>query len=100
MFIVGNLFQAVAEILDKLLWLYYWVIIVAVFISWVSADPSNPVVNVLRAMTQPLFEWVRRRLPFAVVGMIDLSPLIVLMAIWFLRRFLIASLLDLAFRLR
>ena len=100
MFIFGNLFQALAEILDKLLWIYQWVIMIAVFISWVSADPFNSAVQVLRAMTQPVFEWIRRWLPFAVVGMMDLSPMIALLAIWFLRRFLIPSLFDLAFHLR
>jgi YggT family protein len=100
MFILGNLFEALAVILDKALWLYNLVVFVAVMISWVNPDPVNPVVQFLRSVTQPVFEWIRRRLPFAVVGMLDLSPIILLMFLWFARQFLVKSLFDLAFHLR
>ena len=100
MFILGNLLQAVAVILDRLLMIYNYVVLVAVLISWVSPDPYNPVVRFLRAATEPVFNWVRRHLPFATVGMMDLSPILVFFAIWFGRMFLVSSLLDIAVRLR
>jgi len=100
MFIFGNLIQAVAVILDKVLQLYTFVLIVSVLISWVSPDPYNPIVRVLRMATEPVFNWVRRRLPFTMVGMMDLSPIVVFMAIWFLRMFLVHTLFDLSLRLR
>ncbi|MBI3321494.1 MAG: YggT family protein [Candidatus Omnitrophica bacterium] len=100
MFVLANGLQAIAAILDKVLWLYSLVIMVAVLISWVSPDPFNPIVQFLRSVTEPLFAWVRRRLPFVVVGMIDLSPLVTLMLIQLLQMVVIRSLFDLAFRLR
>jgi len=100
MFILGNLFEALAVILDKALWLYSIVVFIAVMISWVSPDPFNPVVQFLRSVTQPVFDWIRGRLPFAVVGMLDLSPIILLLFLWFARQFLVKSLFDLAFHLR
>jgi len=100
MFVVGNLCQALAMILDKLLWIYSIVIMVAVLISWVSPDPFNPVVQFLRSITEPIFDWVRRRLPFAVVGAIDLSPLVVIIGIQLIQMVVVRSLFDLAFRLR
>ena len=100
MFIVGNFIQAVAFILDRLLWLYNAVVLIAVLLSWVRPDPFNPIVQFLRAATEPVFDWVRRHVPFAVVGMMDLSPLVVFLLIWFLRMFLVSSLLDLGLRLR
>ncbi|MBI4004422.1 MAG: YggT family protein [Candidatus Omnitrophica bacterium] len=100
MFILGNLFEALAVILDKALWLYSIVVFIAVMISWVSPDPFNPVVQFLRSVTQPVFDWIRARLPFAVIGMLDLSPIILLMFLWFARQFLVKSLFDLAFHLR
>ena len=100
MFVIGNLCQAVATILDKALWLYSIVIMISVLISWVSPDPFNPVVQFLRSVTEPIFAWVRRHLPFAVVGMIDLSPLVVLLMIQLLQMVVVRSLFDLAFRLR
>ncbi len=100
MFVLGNFLQAVAIILDRVLWAYNLVVFIAVLITWVSPDPFNPVVRFLRSVTEPVFQWVRARLPFTTVGMLDLSPIIVLFFVWFARMFLVQSLLDLSFRLR
>jgi YggT family protein len=100
MFVFGNFLSAAAAILDQVLWVYNLVVFVSVALSWVSADPFNPIVRALRSVTEPVFDWVRRRLPFAMLGMLDLSPMIVLFAIWFARLFLVRSLLDVAARLR
>ena len=100
MFVLGNFLNAVALVLDRVLWLYNWVVLLAVLLSWVSADPYNPVVRFLRSATEPVFEWVRRRVPFAMMGALDLSPLLVLFTIWFAQKFLVVSLVDLAIRLR
>ncbi|MBI2104502.1 MAG: YggT family protein [Candidatus Omnitrophica bacterium] len=100
MFILGNFLQAVALILDRLLQIYSFVVLVAVLISWVNPDPYNPIIRFLRSATEPVFAWVRRRLPFTMVGMMDLSPILVFFAIWFMRLFLVNSLIDIAARIR
>jgi len=100
MFIIGNLIHAVAVILDRVLQLYSFVVLVAVLVSWVNPDPGNPLIRFLRSATEPVFDWVRRRLPFTVVGMMDLSPLVVFFTIWFARLFLVSSLIDISIRLR
>ena len=99
MFVIGNLLQGVAMVLGKVLWLYNIVVMVAVLISWVSPDPFSPVVQFLRSVTEPVFAWVRRHLPFTVVGMIDLSPLVVFFLIQLLQMVVVRSLLDLGLRL-
>ena len=72
--------------------LYTFVIIGAVLVSWVNADPWNPIVRFLRAATEPVFRWVRRVLPFVIIGGLDLAPLVVLLGLQaaqiFLDRFL------------
>lgn len=100
MFIVGHILNAIAVILGHVLWLYSLVVMVAVLITWVNPDPFNPIVSALRAMTDPVLHWIRRRVPFAVVGMLDLSPVILLLAIWFVRLSLVPVLMDLAVQLR
>ena len=100
MFILGNFVRAVAMILDRVLQIYSFVVLVAVLISWVRPDPFNPIIQFLRAATEPVFGWIRRRVPFAMVGMMDLSPMLVFLVIWFLRMFLVASLYDLSLRIR
>lgn len=100
MFVMGNLIEAVAVILDRLLQIYNFVVLISVLISWVNPDPYNPIVRFLRSATEPVFDWVRRHLPFTTVGMLDLSPIAVFFFIWFLRVFLVGTLVDVAVRLR
>ncbi len=100
MFVLGNLCQAIGTILEKVLGLYSLVIVIAVLISWVSPDPTNPIVQFLRQVTEPVFAWIRRHLPFAVIGMLDLAPLFALLAIQLLQMVVVRSLFDVGFRLR
>ena len=85
MYPLGHLIIAIVVILDRTLQLYTYVLFVSILISWVSPDPSNPIVRILRGVSQPLFEWVRERMPFVVVGMLDLSPLAVFALIYLIR---------------
>ncbi len=78
-----------------LLELYSYVVIAAALISWVSPDPRNPIVRVLRQVTEPLFEPIRRFLPPWKTGGLDLSPLIVIIAIQFVERVILPSLFGL-----
>jgi YggT family protein len=99
MFLIGNLFGAIALILHYALWFYMWIVIARAVISWVSPDPYNPIVQFLYRATEPVLEPIRRRLPGGGFG-IDISPLIVILAIYFLDYFLVGSLQQIAFRLR
>lgn len=99
MFILAHLPIAVAQILQIVLWLYFWILIGSVVVSWVRADPSNVLVRFLYAATEPVLEPVRARLPVTASGF-DLSPLVVWLAVVFLQRFLVSSLYDLAYALR
>jgi YggT family protein len=98
MFALRNLIEALASILDLALNIYMWLIIARALLSWVNPDPYNPIVQFLYRVTEPVLGWVRRRVPL-IFGGLDLSPLLVLLGIVFLRRFLIVTLLDLAQRL-
>jgi YggT family protein len=56
----GDLFIALARIIDMLLEIYKWVIIIAVLLSWVNPDPYNPIVRFLYSVTEPVLRPVRR----------------------------------------
>ncbi|MDV2494610.1 MAG: YggT family protein [bacterium] len=99
MFVLGNFLQAVALVLNWVLWAYMWIVIGAVIVSWVSPDPYNPIVRFLHQATEPVFYRVRRYLPMSGMGL-DFSPLIVLLAIYFVKAFLVRSMVDLAVRLK
>ncbi len=98
MFALRHLLEALAYILDLGLTIYMWLIIARALLSWVNPDPFNPIVRFLYNVTEPVMGWVRRRVPI-VFGGLDLSPILVLLAIVFLQKFLVASLLDLAYRI-
>lgn len=94
MFLIRNLISATATILDMALGLYMLVVFGRVIVSWVDADPYNPIVQFLYTVTEPALGPIRRRL--GIVSGIDFSPIVLIVAIVFLRGFLVASLFDLA----
>ena len=98
MFALRHLIEALAYILNLALTIYMWVIIARAILSWVNPDPYNPIVRFLYNITEPVLGWVRRRVPL-IFGGLDLSPILVLLAIVFLQRFLVSTLWDLAQRL-
>jgi YggT family protein len=98
MFALRHLLEALAYILDLGLSIYMWLIIARALLSWVNPDPYNPIVRFLYNVTEPVLGFVRRWVPI-VFGGLDLSPILVLLAIVFLQKFLVASLLDLAYRI-
>jgi YggT family protein len=93
----------VAAVLHMLLQGYIWVVIIRAVISWVNPDPRNPIVQMLSRLTEPLLEPIRRRM-FRLMGYggvgIDVSPLILIAAIYFIDYFLVGTLNDLGMRLR
>jgi YggT family protein len=99
MFAVSNLLLGVARVIELVLWAYFFIIIARALLSWVSPDPYNPIVRFLYRVTEPVLRPIRDRLPLMTIG-IDFSPMIVIVAIYFLDAFLVQTLRDLAFSLR
>ena len=61
--------------------IYTWVIIAAAVISWVTPNPDNPVVRLLRRLTEPVMAPIRQLLPPWKTFGLDFSPLIVILVI-------------------
>jgi YggT family protein len=99
MFVMANFLGAVARLLDLVLWAYMWLIIIRALLSWVNPDPWNPVVQFLTRVTEPILAPIRRRVPSWRIG-IDLSPLVAILAIYFVQWFLVGTLRDVAWRMR
>ena len=98
MFIVSNFLIAIAKIIDIGLSLYMWLIIIRAILSWVNPDPYNTLVRFLHAATEPVLYPIRRRLPLFFGGF-DFSPVLVIMAIFFVQTFFVQSLLQFAVRM-
>lgn len=98
MFVLSNFVAAIATILDYLLTILNWLIIVRALISWVNPDPFNPVVQILYKTTEPLLSPFRKIIPMYTVGL-DISPILALIFIWFLKLFLVRTLFGVAMRM-
>ncbi len=97
MFVVGNTLLGFATVLDYVLTFYTWIVIARALISWVNPDPWNPIVQFLSRATEPVLAPIRRRLGWS-MG-VDLSPLVVIVAIWFLQIAVVQSIKDIAVRM-
>ncbi len=90
--------------MNPLLWLiltlisiYFWIVIIAVVMSWLVAfkvvNTTNPIVRQIRyvlfRLTEPVLAPIRRFLPD--LGGIDISPIILLLILFFLRQFLLTT---------
>lgn len=91
----GNFLRAAAEAVDILLSVYVWLIVGRALISWVSPDPYNPIVRFLYSATEPVLGFARKRLP-PLGGTLDLSPVVVLVLIIFVKRAVVTSLVQMA----
>ncbi len=101
MMLLGTLIIGLAQIISLVIRIYSYVVIASAVVSWINADPSNPIVQTIHKLTQPVFTWVRRKLPASLYRTgLDLSPMIVLLVLLFLQYVLTTSLLDLGYRLR
>ncbi|MFQ5649704.1 MAG: YggT family protein [bacterium] len=72
-----------AHLLANLIDIYMAVVIIRVILSWFSVDASNPFVKFLVDITEPVLSKIRGVIPS--IGGLDLSPLILILALSFLR---------------
>jgi YggT family protein len=85
---MSNIFILLALAIDKILWIYSIVIIVRALMSWFRPNPDNPLVRFTYGITDPVLNPVRDLLIYRLglnLGGLDISPLIVLVAIHFFR---------------
>jgi len=98
MFILGNFILAVAKLINFIFDGYIIIIFARAVISWVNADPYNPIVRFLIQATDPLLSRIRRFVP--TLGGLDLSPIILILALIFLQNLLVPTLQQIALSLR
>lgn len=80
--IVGLLLVTMVELITLLINIYLWSVIIQAILSWINPDPYHPVARVLAQLTAPLLRPARRLLP--PISGIDLSPMLVIVALFFI----------------
>lgn len=93
---MGFLFGALAGVLDFALGALWLILLVNALLSWVRLDDRfSPIVHFLARVSDAVCNPIRRLFP-TVVGGLDLAPLIAMLAIVFLQRFLVGFLRSMA----
>jgi YggT family protein len=99
--VLANALGGLAAVLGFVLEIYKWILIARAVISWVSADPRNPIVAFLHAVTEPALRIIRRRLPMNLRYFpLDIAFLVLFALVIFGQYFLVATLRDYAGVLR
>ena len=76
-------------LLIELIDLYTIVVLATVILSWIRLSPGNPLSQLLHRLTEPVLAPARRIIP--PLGGLDLSPLLVLIALQAIRSLLVRS---------
>lgn len=92
------MFSALIYLVDALFTLYFWIVIASVVLSWLIAfnviNPYNPAVKTIQSFcyraTEPLLAPIRRFMPD--LGGLDISPIILLLGLEFMRILIIKTL--------
>ena len=74
----------IAEIVDKTLLVFMFLIIGRSLMSWFPVDPRNPIAEFLITVTDPILVPLRRIMPR--MGMFDLTPMAAVLLILFLQK--------------
>lgn len=94
MMVISTLIEALAQILHMVINIYIWVVIISALITWVRPDPYNPIVQVLRKLTEPVYTFMRKYIP-TMIGGVDLAPIIIIIGLQFLDLFAVKLLFNL-----
>jgi YggT family protein len=99
MFLIANALNAVAGLIGSVAQIYVFVLIGHVIVSWVNADPMNPIVRFIHVVSEPFVSRIRRFVP-PIAGL-DFSVLIAILLVQIvILGFVVPSLQDVAYRLR
>ena len=88
---MGSALAMVVEVIFRVVWL---AILVRVLLSWLpmaglKIDMYHPAIRMLFQLTEPILSPIRR---FATFGMMDFSPIVALILLDVIRRFLVTLL--------
>jgi YggT family protein len=91
--ISGMLLMALAELTSLMLNVLLVAIIAQVILSWVGPQGYNPIISLIYSLTEPVLRPARRVLP--PISGLDLSPLLVFLAMQLIKILVIAPIADL-----
>ena len=91
---MNALIYSIVQLLHTVISVYIWIVIISALLSFVRPDPSNPIVQALYRMTEPVYSYLRQKMPFLIMGGMDLSPLVIILGLQFLDTFMMRAFLG------
>jgi len=88
---MNALIYSIVQLLHTVISVYIWIVIISALLSFVRPDPSNPIVQTLYRLTEPVYSYLRQKIPFLLVGGLDLSPLVIILGLQFLDTFMMRA---------
>lgn len=92
--IAGLLIAGVAALANAILKIYFFAMIVMIILSWVAPNASHPGALLVMQLVEPIMAPVRKVIP--PLGIIDLSPIVVFIAINLVDGLVVGSLIRAA----
>ncbi len=78
----------IVSVLSSILWVVFILCIIYIIISWTSMfsqpDESNRAWLFLQVTVSPMFHWIRRLVPWARIGVLELSPIFLFFGLYLL----------------
>ena len=82
--VIWLVFSAIVETFILLLDIFLYSIFILAILSWINPDPYHPVAALLRSLSKPVMKPLQQRIP--PVGGLDISPLIAIILILFIKQ--------------
>ena len=99
--LLSNFLIALGQLLKTVAGLYMIVVIASAVITWFPVHPWHPAVRLLRGLTEPVYERIRKYMPDILWNTgIDFTPLIVLLVLYFLNAWIFQTILDTGMSMR
>ena len=77
--------NGLAFVVDLILNMIQLMVIASIVVSWVGGDPRNPLVQMVKNATEPLFRPIRS-LTSKIPGPIDWAPFVLILIVVFLQK--------------
>lgn len=99
MIILQTFLTTIAQMLHIIITAYIFIIIATALVTWVNPDPYNKIVQFLYKASAPAYNLLRKTKIPTTIGVIDLSPIIIIFVLQFIDIFLVRLLHEIAFSL-
>lgn len=96
MFVIGELFNSLAFLVNAICQILYWLMVARIIIAWFPVEPYHPIVQFLYQVTEPLLAPLRK-IPLQIGGL-DFTPLLGFMILFFVNRVAVRILISLAYQ--